>query len=391
MNIRKIKLISAIGLSAIMLACTDSKTTSPSLITVNVEENYPEKELILQDFADVEYVKLETTDELVNKGIVKAIGKDIIVVTNGNNDGDIFIFDRKTGKGIQKINRKGQGGEEYIVMTEIVLDEENKEMFVLDYTGRKIIVYDLQGTYKRDFKFADESYYQYTYNYDKNHLLTFKGYSPEIESEKSCHILISKQDGKIVRKFEFPSAEIESPVYIGMHEKYGEIVVAPLFFLTVPMPDGWRFTRTSCDTIYQYSDGVMQPAILRSPSIHSTPSKTFLYPTAVMDRYCFMYTQKKKLNTKTMGGFPTTELVYDAQENALFTATVYNDDFLEKKSISFISKPVNEEIAVCQTLYAMNLVEAYQAGKLKGRLKEIAATLGEEDNPVLLLVKHKKE
>ena len=34
--------------------------------------------------------------------------------------------------------------------------------------------------------------------------------------------------------------------------------------------------------------------------------------------------------------------------------------------------------------------EAYEKGQLKGRLKEIAATLDEEANPVIMLIKHKK-
>ena len=38
-------------------------------------------------------------------------------------DGDIFIYDRKTGKGLKKINREGQGGEEYTFIQRIVLDE----------------------------------------------------------------------------------------------------------------------------------------------------------------------------------------------------------------------------------------------------------------------------
>jgi hypothetical protein len=36
------------------------------------------------------------------------------------------------------------------------------------------------------------------------------------------------------------------------------------------------------------------------------------------------------------------------------------------------------------------LVEAYKNDELKGRLKEIAAKLNEESNPVIMLVKHRK-
>ena len=42
------------------------------------------------------------------------------------------------------------------------------------------------------------------------------------------------------------------------------------------------------------------------------------------------------------------------------------------------------------SLEASDLTEAYEKGQLKGRLKEIAATLDEEANPVIMLIKHKK-
>jgi hypothetical protein len=90
------------------------------------------KELILQDFLDVEYIPLETTDEFLTSAYVQAIGKDIILVRNINQagGGDIFIFDR-TGKGVRKINRRGQGNEEYINIYGLIsLDEDNGELFV---------------------------------------------------------------------------------------------------------------------------------------------------------------------------------------------------------------------------------------------------------------------
>ena len=39
---------------------------------------------------------------------------------------------------------------------------------------------------------------------------------------------------------------------------------------------------------------------------------------------------------------------------------------------------------------AFDLCEDYKKGKLKGKLKEVAATLEEDDNRVIMLVKHKK-
>ena len=59
-----------------------SASSVDNLIRVDVMADYPEKELILQDLMDVEYIALETTDDFITKGAVKAIGKDIMLVTN---------------------------------------------------------------------------------------------------------------------------------------------------------------------------------------------------------------------------------------------------------------------------------------------------------------------
>lgn len=87
--------------------CNQSGSQTDEIITVDVTASYPEKELILQDFMDVEYIPLETSDEFITHGIVEAVGKNVLLIRN-RNDGNIFVFDR-TGKGIRKINRLGQG------------------------------------------------------------------------------------------------------------------------------------------------------------------------------------------------------------------------------------------------------------------------------------------
>ena len=121
----------------ITTGCKRRNQTAGDLITVDVTKNsFPKKELILQDFMDVEYIPLETNDDFVNQGSVQAIGEKYIIVTNYVSDGNIFVYDR-SGKAIRKINRKGQGGEEYTSCRSITLDEENEELFVNDNYAKK--------------------------------------------------------------------------------------------------------------------------------------------------------------------------------------------------------------------------------------------------------------
>ena len=155
-----------------LAGCGDSKPPTENLITVDVTEKYPTKELILQDFMDVEYIPLETTDDFLCMGSLWGVGKNLIVATNFNQDGTIFLFDRK-GKALRKINRKGEGVEEYVSNTWVLLDDEKGELFVNSGFEKKIYVYDLKGNFKRVLstpKDLDLSLYQ-MYNFDSDNLL----------------------------------------------------------------------------------------------------------------------------------------------------------------------------------------------------------------------------
>ena len=184
-----------------------SQTVNNDLITVDVRKTYPQKkELILQDFMDVEYIALETNREFVNQGFVQDIGKKFIIVTNYSvKNGDIFIYDRK-GKGIRKINRKGNGGEEYTDFVSITLDEDNNEIFVNDTYKRRILVYDLYGKFKRSFKHverAEKTCWTAIFNYDKDNLICYDHFN----EKNRAFVLVSKKDGSITNEIKIPYKE----------------------------------------------------------------------------------------------------------------------------------------------------------------------------------------
>jgi hypothetical protein len=310
------------------------------------------------------------------------------VVTNRINDGNIFIFDRN-GKALRKINRFGQGGEEYSYSTEIILDEDNGEMFVADAPAREILVYDLYGSFKRSFKFEDTGYYRFIYNYDRDNLICYKSYSP-IDTEQACHLIISKKDGSVTREIKIPFKEVKTPIMI-VNVEGNELHITFEFYLTVLHEGNWVLTHTSSDTVYRYlPDGHIIPFIVRTPSVHSMDPEVFLFPGVLADRYYFMQILKKEFDIERMKGSPQINLVYDRQEKAIFESTVYNGDYSDKKQVHMNSEPVNSEIAILQSLEAPDLVEAYGNGQLKGQLAEIAAGLDEESNPVIMLIKHRK-
>ena len=372
----------------VITGCREGKQ-STDLIIVDVSKSYPKKELILQDFMDVEYIALETTDEFLTQGSVQDAGKEYLLVVNRNNDGNIFIFDRKTGKGLRKINRQGQGPEEYIRANGIILDEANGEIYVKSPTN-KILVYDLYGKFKRCLNISKDVSYSDIFDYDKDNLICYdmSDYYKKGEYRgKSYHVIISKLDGSITREILIPFETINTPVVIK-----GEGTIAGYFPLIRLNHGKWILCDFSSDTLYNYApNGTLSPFIVRTPSAHTMEPEVFLTMGIFTDRYYFMQTIKNEFNFEKGSGFFGDNLMYDKEENTLFQFTVYNDDYAEKRPVGMTSRAINHEIEAGITLEAYRLVENYKNGQLKdGKLKDIAAKLDAEDNPVIMLVKHKR-
>lgn len=366
-------------------ACLENKQAD-DFVTIDVTANYPLKELILQDFMDVEYIPLETTDSILCSGSVWHVGENLILATNHASDGNIFLFDRKTGKSIRKINHKGQSGEEYTSALGFVLDEENDELYVSDTYARKIVVYDLEGNFKRRLSWEDDYMFGEIFNFDKQYLICLNIDNPTVRSTESF-VLISKQNGHVIEKIQIPFKDKKSIIIrtpaddSGMYYAYAPSTSHPL----IPYFNNYVLAEYSADTVYQYTpNGAMGPIIARTPSVQTLNPEVFLFPTLFTDRYYFVEAVEKTME------FNATDIVYDKQENKLFRYKVYNGDYSYKQEAFLKSRPLNSKIPTSQFLEAWELVEKYKEGKLKGKLKEIASNLEEDDNPVIMLIKHKE-
>ncbi|MDR1403774.1 MAG: 6-bladed beta-propeller [Tannerellaceae bacterium] len=380
--------------------CKSPDIPNDGVVTVDVTANYPKKELILQDFMDVEYIALETDDAFVTQASVLTVGTDVIVVRNYANDGDIFIFDRKTGQAIKKINHRGQGAEEYTAVVKVVLDEDRGEMFVADFRARRIQVYDMDGNYKRSLKHKEDAACDQMYNFDRDNLICHDGfYTDEGEANRQSFMIISKQDGRTTQDIQIPFEKKILSTVIMKDEANNMTWSAKPYshFPLLPYLDDLVIVEESSDTVYLYSpDHAMTPLMVRTPPIGLMEQEVFLFPSVLTDRYYFMETSKKEFDLETSDGFPGTSLVFDRQEGAIFESVLYNDDFSDKTPFVFgfgrlVTIPFNrEDLAFIQKLESFELVEALREGKLKGALKEIASGLDEESNPVIMLVKPKK-
>ena len=387
-----------------------NKQSTDDLVTVDVTKNYPQKELVLQDFMNVEYIPLETTDESVTGGYIMDIGKNYILARNtGRGDGDVFVFDR-AGSYVRKFNRKGNGPGEYIDAFTVFLDEDNEEIFVDDSPQKSIKVYDLYGKFKREFKYKEGTSYGRMLNYDKKSFICWNSQyasstlfnddlSKSDTTAKSVFFIVSKLDGSITKEITISFEQSKS--YTGIifnQDNQGAIqsiisISSANAISIINSRNHWLLAEPSVDTIYRYlPDNNIIPFIVRTPSIQSMDPEVFLLPGIITDLYHFMQIYKKDYDHARRRTVPATDLLYSRKEKTLFEYIMYNDDYSDKRTLSMMGKSgsENDTVAFWQTIEAYQLVKDYNNGFLKGKLKEIAAELNEESNSVIMIVNHKK-
>ncbi|MDD4404146.1 MAG: 6-bladed beta-propeller [Parabacteroides sp.] len=144
MKIKNLVLLTSFFLMGSQVMSSQSKKAN--LPVIDFSKNYPTKDIRLQDIADMEYIPLETTDDVLlsDKAVLSSVTDKYILVYEPLM-GDIFVFNR-TGKIYAHFNHKGQSGQEYPWIRYAIFDERNGEIFVCN---QSIQVYSLNGKYKR--------------------------------------------------------------------------------------------------------------------------------------------------------------------------------------------------------------------------------------------------
>ena len=397
---KHVRWMSALLVALFLFGCGDGKQKeSDGLIRVDVSKSYPKKELILQDLLDIEYVPLETTDEMLTEGHIQYISDNYMIFKNlGRMAGEIFIFDRQ-GKAVRKINRLGQSGEEYLNILGVDYDEQADELFVNSHYSDKVFVYDSEGNYKRSFDYLDGTLYDPIKILDEERLIAYDDYFEydKVPEKRDCYLILSREDGRLLEKIHIPYEEKKSLIIL-RRDLNGKLTGnwGIRNTLMPPYQDGWLLIEPSADTIYTYSAsrGLM-PLIVRTPPVNEMDPEVFLFPTIFTDRYVFMQAVERSFNFGVDKDVPRTNLIYDKTEQTAYEGEVINRDFDGTPvNLWFAHRVIMEfnggEIAFATRLEAPDLVEALNDGKLRGPLKEIASRLDEEDNPVILIAKYKK-
>ncbi|MBE6287443.1 MAG: 6-bladed beta-propeller [Mediterranea massiliensis] len=305
------------------------------------------------------------------------MGNNYILVGNNKFDGEIFIFDRK-GKFITKFNHRGQGDKEYILMTNALLDEENREILINDPAARKIVVYSLEGTYKRTLKLDRKYSIANIYNFDKGNIICEVTLSPESNNRVKA-LIASKEDGNLNKEINVACDKI-----ISTHIDRNQMMLFYDYISILPFQDAWLMTEASSDTIFKVSEDMVSPFIIKTPSVQSSKPEKFLFPRLLTNEFYFFEKVEKKER------FIKDDLVYSIKDNSLYRYNIYNNDIKDETPLILQQyNTKNSNIGYWHSMDAYQLTRLQKEGKLQGKLKTITEKLDEDSNPIIVLLKNR--
>ena len=379
-----------------------AKRTPDGIPIVNLLGTYPENEISLQDIADVEYVPLETRNDVLVAGSIAYYSKKHLVVFNQSR-GDVFVFDAKTGKVISKFNHKGNGGNEYISMSGVAYDENAGKVYIADNRAASIVlVYTKEGTYINTLPLPEGVRVEKILNVDNETLLIYNRYlsgqTMDINHAQP-YIFISKKDGQELSRID-----------IKLSKRLAKRVSVPLsgraaFPITIAMNDNTKygdeyiFADLSCDTVFQYTKKQgLKPLLIRTPSVWDNP-RAFLGMLSGLktDRFISLVSVafdfeaiKSGYEKGNMPNLNFTSLMYDIRNNTVFIPKIVNADNPHAyTSYDCNGIDIQEKNTIVSFLAAEQLVTALENDQLSGKLKILAETLEEDANPVLMIIKYK--
>jgi hypothetical protein len=135
-----------------LTACSPEKKSD--CININLAESIKLTNSNLKSLNDISsdyhIIPVETSDSclLSNINIKYVSDSDIWIKDNHV----IYRIDRKNGRILFKLDKKGQGPEEYLSISDFVIDYKTRTIFIYDIGKKKLITYNFDGKYLNSFE-----------------------------------------------------------------------------------------------------------------------------------------------------------------------------------------------------------------------------------------------
>jgi len=380
MNIRKIFNLS---MYIVCLAGCTSDKKGLDLVPLDVRVSYIEKEIKLEDVANIEYLQIELDDGfLFTEWDTPHITSDKIIIGRRSN-GDILVFSRD-GKPLCKFNRSGNGPEDYPYITDVdVYDEDSDELYVRSHN--KIMVYSSSGEFRRKLSLLEDASVRQIVNYDSETLMLYD----EQDAYPTPFTLISKKNGSVVETVDMPFVEkIDLRLIVSQNGRTVTYVPMDLSHI-LKYKDGFLLNDFSNDTLYFFSrNKELLPVIVRKPPINSMAPFIILSSFVEAENYDFMFTTTIALEDSR---FPRKYLMRNKNIGSLYRQKVTFNDYKGKEV--FISPMTIRFTHDCKlgliVLSLAELQDAKRENKLSGKLEELVDNSDEDGNDIFMLLHFK--
>ena len=388
----RVVLVTALGITC--FSCQQPKGALPF---IDVRENYPKKEILLtDDIADITYLHLSTDDnDYLHNDVIPNASTNTIFIYDFRT-GNILFFG-KDGKPKSRFNRTGNGPGEYRYLHRVFYDEGTDDVYVFEPSpGNVMHVYSSTGTHKRDFSlpegtvamndivsFDKDAFFFYDHSIEmKNALDAFENGPLSIQEPDIAHLyLISKADGSVLDLLELSI----SPVFIGAFLD-GMKVPPPRRKRLINSKEGILICNHETDTVFLYGkDRSLTPVIHKTPLVATTDPRVYLNNCVELGSYQFI-----QVCTSIVRLFPTKYYIRDKKTGEIFEQKLLLPDY---KGGEFTVSPYNIMNGMDDCAYfemdITELQQAYSENRLTGKLKDLVATLKEDDNNVYAIVHFK--
>ena len=396
--------ISILGiiLLTLLLSCAGSSSQSLSneLIKIDVKKEYPKKDIVLNDIAEITYIPLETNDSSVIHPYFEMSLSTNTIIAGDYFQSKLFFFNKK-GDYLGGFKRCcGQSGEEYHSLNLFAVDYTQKELYVYDrFFFSRILVYDFSGNFKRRIKLPKQVWLRHLYVYDDKNLIgyskwswhgNFDGKSDVLE--ENPYYFIDRQTGAMSPVPITIKKRISDDVRF-RDEKTGESWLTSLYMdPMLKTKDGFIIADPSLDTVYHFVNDVLTPVTVfknRDMEENLVDLHSVIFYS---DRYLLLTVQKKEVDyaRKTLVNHPHNLLFCDRETQEICEATFYISDMTLKLKIdSYDVSEIPDNMFVTR-FTAGDLKWLLDQGFLKGELKKIAENLDEEANSVMMIAKFKQ-
>lgn len=336
------------------------QTSKPIVIERN--KDYEKKYIFLQNVASkVEYVPLETTDNSLLDDVrflsdIRIVENHIFILIRYT----LFHFDR-SGHFLNSLSVAGQGPEEVLNASTLVVDHEHEQIGVMDMQKSSIVYYTYSG------KFVKKETLPYEVSYAINLEDVLVCWNTDIPVNPSLYIYSPKNK--------------ETKTLSGAYSKTSglpyRLMGVPAF--SINREEVFLNSRLTADTVYAVSATAKRPAYIVLPSNdREDPRKDekMAFPVLYFETSSwanvFLYGKNPRIVRSYM---------IDKKNNQIYEGCLVN---IETSSPIYAYNSSQDDQIVC--FYEMEFLNrCKEAGHLSGELKEILKKAEVEDNPVLLI------